>query len=108
MYFKCCIKFLFVKWKTEYEVRISDWSSDVCSSDLIQRLAVERGREQVAVRAQVFGDRVEAGVAVGDEREPVVAGKRGAQRLRLRRERGRIGAGQIGRASCRERVGEYV
>src|SRR3546814_9743097 len=25
----------FVKQKTAYEVRISDWSSDVCSSDLI-------------------------------------------------------------------------
>src|SRR3546814_8405756 len=28
-------KFLFFKQKTAYEVRISDWSSDVCSSDLI-------------------------------------------------------------------------
>src|SRR3546814_5877929 len=28
----CC--FLFVKQKTAYEMRISDWSSDVCSSDL--------------------------------------------------------------------------
>src|SRR3546814_10034411 len=46
----------------------------------IQRLAVERGREQVAVRAQVLGDRVEAGVAVGDQRELFVAGKRGAQK----------------------------
>src|SRR3546814_2838753 len=26
--------FFFVKQKTAYEVRISDWSSDVCSSDL--------------------------------------------------------------------------
>src|SRR3546814_13691232 len=26
--------FLFVKQKTAYEMRISDWSSDVCSSDL--------------------------------------------------------------------------
>src|SRR3546814_1569831 len=29
---------LFVKQKTAYEMRISDWSSDVCSSDLIRRL----------------------------------------------------------------------
>src|SRR3546814_8581974 len=29
-----CIRFLFFKQKTAYEVRISDWSSDVCSSDL--------------------------------------------------------------------------
>src|SRR3546814_9102206 len=28
--------FLFVKYKTAYEMRISDWSSDVCSSDLIK------------------------------------------------------------------------
>src|SRR3546814_10091969 len=27
----------FFKQKTAYEVRISDWSSDVCSSDLIPR-----------------------------------------------------------------------
>src|SRR3546814_3914501 len=26
--------FFFFKQKTEYEMRISDWSSDVCSSDL--------------------------------------------------------------------------
>src|SRR3546814_2825539 len=28
------VLFFFFKWKTENEVRISDWSSDVCSSDL--------------------------------------------------------------------------
>src|SRR3546814_9529014 len=28
------LQFLFFKQKTEYELRISDWSSDVCSSDL--------------------------------------------------------------------------
>src|SRR3546814_3699249 len=27
----------FCKQKTAYEVRISDWSSDVCSSDLLRR-----------------------------------------------------------------------
>src|SRR3546814_10545270 len=29
-----CIMFFFFKQKTAYEMRISDWSSDVCSSDL--------------------------------------------------------------------------
>src|SRR3546814_1327309 len=33
--------FFFFKQKTAYEMRISDWSSDVCSSDLI---AVIEGR----------------------------------------------------------------
>src|SRR3546814_21045647 len=31
--FVCCL-FFFFKQKTAYEMRISDWSSDVCSSDL--------------------------------------------------------------------------
>src|SRR3546814_2648306 len=31
----CFSVFLFFKQKTAYEMRISDWSSDVCSSDLL-------------------------------------------------------------------------
>src|SRR3546814_7867154 len=31
-----CCSFFFFKQKTAYEVRISDWSSDVCSSDLTE------------------------------------------------------------------------
>src|SRR3546814_7570204 len=42
--------FLFFKQKTAYEMRISDWSSDVCSSDL---QAVQHLRGQPA--AQIFG-----------------------------------------------------
>src|SRR3546814_11109786 len=35
--------FFFFKQKTAYEMRISDWSSDVCSSDLLRLLlAVQR------------------------------------------------------------------
>src|SRR3546814_993309 len=33
-----CISVLFFTQKTAYEMRISDWSSDVCSSDLDHRL----------------------------------------------------------------------
>src|SRR3546814_368107 len=40
--------FFFFKQKTAYEMRISDWSSDVCSSDLqglaAQGLSADRGR----------------------------------------------------------------
>src|SRR3546814_9250752 len=32
---RCSNAFFFFKQKTAYEMRISDWSSDVCSSDLI-------------------------------------------------------------------------
>src|SRR3546814_15421767 len=45
------VVFFFFKQKTAYEMRISDWSSDVCSSDLSQRprhrlprLPIERRR----------------------------------------------------------------
>src|SRR3546814_20736821 len=34
--------FFFFKQKTAYEMRIGDWSSDVCSSDLSRRPAVSR------------------------------------------------------------------
>src|SRR3546814_1089646 len=37
--------FFFFKQKTSYEMRISDWSSDVCSSDLIPAIAF--GTDQV-------------------------------------------------------------
>src|SRR3546814_2874389 len=33
-------RFFFVKQKTAYEMRISDWSSDVCSSDLLEELVL--------------------------------------------------------------------
>src|SRR3546814_17093996 len=34
---RTCVVFVFFKQKTAYEMRISDWSSDVCSSDLSAR-----------------------------------------------------------------------
>src|SRR3546814_8937258 len=40
-----CIVFFFFKQKTAYEMRISDWSSDVCSSDLhslLQSMMIDR------------------------------------------------------------------
>src|SRR3546814_10783699 len=40
LYICCVCVFFFFKQKTAYEMRISDWSSDVCSSDL--RVAVGR------------------------------------------------------------------
>ena len=43
------IAFLFFKQKTAYEMRISDWSSDVCSSDL----TVDSGR---GLEGSIFGE----------------------------------------------------
>src|SRR3546814_19870763 len=53
-----CFFFFFFKQKTAYEMRISDWSSDVCSSDLlylalcsklIQRVGEVAGRNAVSL-----------------------------------------------------------
>src|SRR3546814_3177167 len=40
--------FFFFKQKTAYEMRISDWSSDVCSSDLAVRKGGPEARRQCA------------------------------------------------------------
>src|SRR3546814_5348039 len=47
--------FFFFKQKTAYEMRISDWSSDVCSSDLdyVDADAVQR---EVAFARRMFAD----------------------------------------------------
>src|SRR3546814_4881742 len=51
--------FVFFKQKTAYEMRISDWSSDVCSSDLLiaaeQRLDATSNRLLQAVEARSEG-----------------------------------------------------
>src|SRR3546814_2808988 len=36
-----CFSVFFFKQKTAYEMRISDWSSDVCSSDLLEWISAE-------------------------------------------------------------------
>src|SRR3546814_2822942 len=85
--------FFFFKQKTAYEMRISDWSSDVCSSDLRHQGQVERAHRaepesdvaqvvrrvaprtdaghEAAVLLQVLGGVVgvehDAGVEVGEE-----------------------------------------
>src|SRR3546814_5760270 len=41
--------FFFFKQKTAYEMRISDWSSDVCSSDLAEH-AAHHHRQQLLLR----------------------------------------------------------
>src|SRR3546814_7889251 len=56
--------FFFFKQKTAYEMRISDWSSDVCSSDLAReragdrrpRLALGRARRKEEIVAMVPQD----------------------------------------------------
>src|SRR3546814_7979139 len=47
-----CIVVFFFKQKTAYEMRISDWSSDVCSSDLFFRSVPEF--EKMLVRSGII------------------------------------------------------
>src|SRR3546814_2546784 len=49
----------FFKQKTAYEMRISDWSSDVCSSDLLQSVTIRRDvliRSQITLATEPFSD----------------------------------------------------
>src|SRR3546814_9399870 len=60
--------FFFLKQKTAYEMRISDWSSDVCSSDLLVRRCIAAAALDADVEFH-FGDRAEeVALDVGRER----------------------------------------
>src|SRR3546814_19036478 len=83
----------FFKQKTAYEMRISDWSSDVCSSDL---LASARPLHHPRRRGR--------GCAAGGGDPPFRIWPRpDRDRPRIRSD-----GDEIGRASCRERVCQYV
>src|SRR3546814_3657302 len=55
VFFKYKIVFFF-KQKTAYEMRISDWSSDVCSSDLLCHLPRVQ-RDRAAIKAAPLRNR---------------------------------------------------
>src|SRR3546814_8632651 len=74
--------FFFFKQKTAYEMRISDWSSDVCSSDLVPA-DLPRSLRRTQCQRETLP-------------RSSFPGSTGRTRL------------QIGRASCRERVCQYV
>src|SRR3546814_16162717 len=71
--YRVCFFFCF-KQKTAYEMRISDWSSDVCSSDLEEADAQREdgGIGDHAGRRKVVGDGREAGDARHDDHRPTV------------------------------------
>src|SRR3546814_1656003 len=109
-----CSVFFFFKQKTAYEMRISDWSSDVCSSDLCN------DHQEINVRAQAA-----RGVPgfPGDKTTPEQNCRNIGCNFRPRHGGGSVVDQQvecvpqavcmdcvdeIGRASCRERVCQYV
>src|SRR3546814_1120013 len=105
--------FFFFKQKTAYEMRISDWSSDVCSSDLAPSVASKRGfqfidqpgndAEALRPEGRVGGVELE-----GREQFLVTQGAAGAQHVEILARETRFGVAEIGRASCRERGCQYV
>src|SRR3546814_6503981 len=82
----CGMVFCF-KQKTAYEMRMSDWSSDVCSSDL------NRSSRMLAIVVSPDA------LLVCQPREMIG--------LPIKEDIPRISL-EIGRASCRERVCQYV
>src|SRR3546814_7708524 len=58
----CYFYFFFFKQKTAYEMRISDWSSDVCSSDLLDHQPVgQRVDHRDADAVQAAGGGIDLG-----------------------------------------------
>src|SRR3546814_5019498 len=60
---ECCFMVFLFKQKTAYEMRISDWSSDVCSSDLLRDLVQRRLGRTWALGAIVVGAMLSGAVA---------------------------------------------
>src|SRR3546814_7998335 len=98
--------FFFFKQKTAYEMLISDWSSDVCSSDLeytlMQSFGFEGGlRKDSGKNSTAYG-----GILQDTLDKAKAAGVPGLEHVD--RPDGLGFDQQIGRASCRERVCQYV
>src|SRR3546814_1748170 len=122
------VVFFFFKQKTAYEMRISDWSSDVCSSDLqmiddiggrarsgIDHAHLDRERQPPPVRS---GHAIAVAIGGGDDNF-VPAARQADSFGRILQQveayldqhvaaAAHLGKRQIGRASCRERGCAYV
>src|SRR3546814_9503137 len=70
LYGDCCCRFFFFKQKTAYEMRISDWSSDVCSSDLPGQLRHLGSREDHRLEVAVPQAGPAPAVATGQHGDP--------------------------------------
>src|SRR3546814_3104107 len=91
----------FFKQKTAYEMRISDWSSDVCSSDL---------KEMKRVLADIQQGRFVSRFVLDNRagQPELKAARKLAAEHPIEKVGAELRAMKIGRASCRERVCPYV
>src|SRR3546814_1549794 len=97
--------FFFFKQKTAYEMRISDWSSDVCSSDLSSS-AVTAVLLMQAVVAQQFSFSAYDVYGTASPASTPVTRSWSTATLPFTTTNGM--PSEIGRASGRERVCQYV
>src|SRR3546814_1154934 len=98
------VYFFFFKQKTAYEMRISDWSSNVCSSDLFCAPLIGRVVRCPPLPAPAgLATGLAASLASGLADSP--PSRRQADKCAFPPQNRRI---EIGRASCRERVCQYV
>src|SRR3546814_7750504 len=88
------IYYFFFKQKTAYEMRISDWSSDVCSADLHTAQHVSTVDEEMLTEGIMFDGSSIAGWKPINESD-----------MNLNPD---LSTAEIGRASCRERVCQSV
>src|SRR3546814_12972125 len=97
--------FFFFKQKTAYEMRISDWSSDVCSSDLsIRPRSDAQGRGGGGGRQRGTSHRSAASsssVRASTQRRPPSASSSSFQNGALRSEERRVGKECV--STCRSR-----
>src|SRR3546814_2393134 len=91
--------FFFFKQKTAYEMRISDWSSDVCSSDL--KLLWARGMTSLQRRSPAATTRASSARMTSLKDEPVAICAPGLYRSEERR------VGKECVSTCRSRWSPY-
>src|SRR3546814_4898939 len=106
--YRMCIYVCFCvfKQKTAYEVRISDWSSDVCSSDLsLDAVGQVMSDSAPNLRPALDGvARISESVNRRDDMLRTLLSDANDVAGTLAER----GPQEIGRASCRERVCQYV
>src|SRR3546814_1548536 len=103
-----CSVFFFFKQKTAYEMRISDWSSDVCSSDLAAGGDRQALRQHQDEGTQIDVARGEAGLGEdrhGRERQRRLRDIIAGIGLQLRSEERRVGKECV--STCRSRWSPY-
>src|SRR3546814_5260669 len=105
------MRFVFFKQKTAYEMRISDWSSDVCSSDLFTYARMVTSLDN---KTDYKVDEKAKSVTLTDLGVKRIEQKIGVTNLyeesfdTIHHVESALKASKIGRASCRESVSQYV